>query len=74
MKTLQEIKDEYAKSKGFDKFTSLPYYKIYDELVDDICKVVARESLVNADKRVGMFPNYRNLVADKILNEENIPK
>lgn len=82
MKTLQEIKDEVARkyqcyswkelcdlSKGNIK--TLLYYNDVVTLI--FSHEVAKQALINADKRVGNFPNYRNLVTDKILNESNIP-
>jgi len=72
MKTLDQIREEVYQKKGYSM------HKDIDLVVDEVAKLfaieVAKEALKNADKRVGMFPNYRNLVQDKILNETNIPK
>lgn len=43
------------------------------EVARRFAKSVAQQALENADKRVGAFPNYRNLVTDKITNPDNIP-
>lgn len=79
MKTLEEIKNEVAAELGKKNWSNLLHLhggatdSVWDMISKRFAIEVAKQALKNADKRVGMFPNYRNLVEDKILNESNIP-
>lgn len=87
MKTLQEIKDDYAKKQGypFDNWNDLVDYFVYwdqeklhnciDQVMKDFALEVAKEALRNAADNATMEPNGMLLQIDKesILSETNIP-
>lgn len=89
MKTLEEVKDEYAKDMAcsnsaelLDKLTWSGAFEEMEEFHDEVAKrfaiEVARESLKNASENVEVHTcrkyNKSRIDTDSILNENNIPK
>lgn len=89
MKTLQEIKEEYAKEVGFENWAQLLKklnLSVYAQHDNDIvtrrfAKEVAKQSLINASEKAKLDWQYFQFedaspFIDKqsILNESNIPE
>lgn len=85
MKTLQEIKDEYAEKKGFDAFDNwddLVDYFVYwdfDELhncIDDVMKEyaieVAKEALRNASDNAELKESIRHSAIYDTIDKNSI--
>lgn len=76
MKTLQEIKDEYAKENGHDSFNDMCVccYGAYvsdhiDEIANRHAIEVAKQALINASENV-----FHESDARRIIHESNIPE
>lgn len=85
MKTLEEIKDQYAIERGYTDWKDYVEYKgiILDETLDDICNLfsieVAKEALKNASEKglkkfIGQGYLLHDELKEEIENENNIPK
>lgn len=89
MKTLNEIKDEYARSIGFSDWINLLKHQVtikairrdYEVVMERYAREVAREALKNAAENVDSDLCYRyssernafDYVEQSILDEKNIP-
>ena len=85
MKTLEEIKDEYARERGFIGLLDMEDYGMIeardvDEISKRYAKEVAREALTNASEEVTIRLDYEDYASsdwiDKrtIIDESNIPE
>lgn len=88
MKTLNEIKEEYAKENGCKSWRDLTQYDLRQQDVDEVAKryaiEVAKEALKNASENAiteqeyksnGVYDYYKTIVSKQsILSENNIPK
>ena len=83
--TVEQIKDEYIKDKylashdldnwiDFQNYFSNRHPEWFETHWENIIQIVQKECLKLADKNIGHFPNYRNLVSDKIVSKNNIIK
>ena len=88
MKTLEDIKEEYARENGFDDWVEILFgtnkpvelEDYFDKITKLYAKEVAREALKNASENACLIESIRNSAVydtiDKqsILDESNIPE
>lgn len=86
MKTIDEIKEEYAKEQGWSSWAHITGngYEVSEIMVDEISIRVAREALKNAARRAYMVNKKTEDTSDiidgfiickeSILDDKNIPE
>lgn len=80
MKTINQIKDEYAQSKTYEDWDDLITRLVRDKCIgfidihiQEVSKLVAMEALKNASKSIKIGETI-NKIQKSILNEKNIPE
>lgn len=78
MKTLEQLKNDYAVSKGYGDFDDLLInvinYEILSEQINEVMKIYAMECLELACENLIGYPNFSVDTRNAITNENNIIK
>ena len=76
MKTLEQIKNDYAVSKGYDNFCDIIFdfdgMNIHEvsEHIDEVMKIYAMECLKRASENL-LNSGFFTIEADKVITNEN---
>lgn len=79
MKTLEQIKNDYAISKGYEDFNSLVNWEqnnddniVLNSNINEVMKIYAMECLKLASENVICNENYININGIEVLNEFSV--